>query len=101
MNEFKINVSRIEMVPRVGETKEVCITFKFERPPIAFQIPIFLRHQDFDDTEVIRAARNSLHGIFADLALQCESWSLTGAELQELLDLNLRPTTPGHASRGA
>ena len=94
MNEFKINDARIEMVARAGEEEEVCITFKFERPPIAFQIPIFFGHQDFDDTEVIRAARNTLHGIFADLAVQCESWSLTGAELQELLDMNLRPMTP-------
>jgi hypothetical protein len=92
MNEFKINVSRIEMVAGAGESKEVCITFKFERAPINFQIPIFLRHRDFDDTEMIRAARNTLHRIFADLANQCESWSLTPAELQEMVNANLRPT---------
>jgi hypothetical protein len=93
MNEFKISVSRIEMVARAGANKEVCITFKFERAPIIFQIPIFLSHGDFDDTEMIRAARNALHRIFADLADQCESWSLTPAELQELVNSNLRPTT--------
>jgi hypothetical protein len=91
MKEFRISVSRIEMVARVTGEKEVCITFQFERPPTIFRISIFLAHKDFDDTEMIRAARNTLHGIFTDLANQCESWSLTSSELQKLLNLNLRP----------
>jgi hypothetical protein len=98
MKEFKISVSRIETVAGSEGDKEVCITFNFERLPIAFQIPLFLKHKDFDDTEMIRAARNTLHGIFADLASQCESWSLTGTELQELAKLNLRPSTSSGAS---
>ena len=92
MSKFKINVSRIETVAHAGADKEVCITFKFERAPINFEIPIFLRHRDFDDTEMIRAARNTLHRIFADLANQCESWKLTPGELQAMASLNLRPT---------
>jgi hypothetical protein len=94
MNEFKISVSRIEMVARAGENEEVCVTFNFERPPIMFQIPIFLGHKDFDDTEMIKAARNAMQRIFAELASQCESWSLSNTELQELANMNLRPTTP-------
>ena len=97
MKEFKIGVSRIETVAGSEGDREVCITFNFERSPIAFKIPLFLKHKDLDDTEMIRAARNALHGIFADLAGQCESWSLTSAELQELTKLNLRPSTSSGA----
>ena len=57
MEEFNISVSRIEMIAPAGGDQEVCITFKFERPPIDFQVPIFLKHSDFDDTEMVRAAR--------------------------------------------
>ena len=94
MNEFKISVSRIEVVASAGENEEVCVTFNFERPPIIFQIPIFLGHKDFDDTEMIRAARNAMQRIFVELASQCESWSLSSTELQGLANMNLRPTTP-------
>jgi hypothetical protein len=97
MKKFKIKVSRIEMVAGARGDQEVCITFDFERPPIVFQIPLFLKHKDFDDTEMIRAARNTLHGIFIDLARQSESWSLTSAELEELVNLNLRPVASTRA----
>jgi len=97
MEEFNISVSRIETIAPAGGDQEVCITFKFERPSIDFQVPIFLKHSDFDDTEMVRAARNALHRIFVDLANQCESWSLTRAELQELVSLNVRPAVPRDA----
>jgi hypothetical protein len=99
MNNFKIAVSRVEMITPSEGNKEVCVTFKFERAKIGFQIPIFLKHEDFDDTEMIRAARNTLHAIFLDLASQCESWSLTGTELRELMTSNLRPATPRTPTR--
>jgi hypothetical protein len=97
MEEFNIRVSRIETAALAGGDQEVCITFKFERGPINFQVPIFLKHMDFDDTEMVRAARNALHRIFVDLANQCDSWSLTRAELQELVSLNVRPAAPRDA----
>jgi hypothetical protein len=98
MDDFKINVSRIEMVGRSGKNTEVCVTFKFERGPIVFQIPLFLEHEDFDDTEMIKAARSILHDIFTHLTMQCETWRLTGAELEDLKNLNLRPGGPKDAS---
>ena len=94
MKDFKITVSRVEMVTPSQGKKEVCVTFKFERDQVVFQIPICLRHKDFDDTEMICAARNTLHAIFSDLAKQCKSWSLTDTELRELMMSNLRPATP-------
>jgi len=91
MDDFKISVARIEVAERTGRNMEVCVTFKFERGPIAFQIPLFLEHEDFDDTEMVKAARSILHDIFAHLAMQCETWRLTGTELKDLKNLNLRP----------
>jgi hypothetical protein len=41
MNEFKISVSRIEMVARAGVNEEVCVTFNFERPPTFFKSGYF------------------------------------------------------------
>jgi hypothetical protein len=87
-------VSRVQMVTPLQGKKEVCVTFKFERDQVVFQIPICLTHKDFDDTEMIRATRNTLHTIFSDLANQCKSWSLMNTELQELMMSNLRPATP-------
>jgi hypothetical protein len=98
MDDFNISVSRIETAGRVGKNTEVCVTFTFERGPIVFQMPIFLQHADFDDTEMIKVARSILHNIFAQLAVQCETWKLTSAELEELKNLNLRPEGPKDAS---
>jgi hypothetical protein len=98
MDDFNISVSRIEMVGRAGKNAEVCVTFKFERGPIVFQMSLFLEHADFDDSEMIKAARSILHDIFAQLAVQCETWRLTSAELEELKNSNLRPGGPKDAS---
>ena len=94
MRDFKIVVSRVETVAPLGQMKEVCVTFKCEPDRVVFQVPICLRHKDFADTEINRAARNTPHTIFSDLAKQCKSWSLTSTELRELMMSNLRPSTP-------
>jgi hypothetical protein len=99
VHPFKIKLARIELVKpaEAGENGEieagedVCLTFEFERAPNSFQVPICLPRRDFDDTEVVKVARNALHVIFAQLADQCEDWHLTDAELQELSNMNLRP----------
>jgi hypothetical protein len=59
--------------------------------PIGFHIPIYLQGRDFDDTEVVQAARNSLYRMFADLADQSKVWELSPAELERLSKMNLRP----------
>ena len=93
MDPFKIKLARIELVKpdELEPGEDVCLTFEFERAPISFQVPIFLPRRDFDDTEVVKVARNALHGIFAQLADQCEDWRLNDAELNELSNMNLRP----------
>jgi hypothetical protein len=65
--------------------------FQIERGPIGFHIPIYLQGRDFDDTEVVQAARNSLYRMFADLANQSKVWELSPAELERLSKMNLRP----------
>jgi hypothetical protein len=91
MSEFIIKLARIEVFEEGEQGKQVCAVFQIERGPIDFHIPIYLQGRDFDDTEVVQAARNSLHQILADLANQSKVWELSPAELQRLSKMNLRP----------
>ncbi len=47
--------------------------------------------KDFDDTEIIQAARDTLHRIFAELAAESKQWKLTLQERKMLSNDNLRP----------
>ena len=82
VTEYKITVARIETDARDAQDKEICVTFQIERAPISFQIPIFLKTHDFDDTEMIQVARNILHRIFTQLAAESRDWKLTTAEMR-------------------
>jgi hypothetical protein len=62
--------------------------------PTRYRIPIFLNITDFDDTEMVQAARDVLHRIFVDLAAQTHEWKLIVEELQQLSLISQR------ASRG-
>ena len=48
--------------------EEVCITFQIQRGEVSFQVPIRLSVSDYDDTEMVQAARNTLHRTFVELA---------------------------------
>jgi hypothetical protein len=61
MSKFKITVARIEVDARREQDAQVRITFRIDRPPISFQVPILLSIRDFDDTEMVQAARSALH----------------------------------------
>jgi hypothetical protein len=91
MSKFKIKVVRIETTGRRNRDGQVCITFQIDRGPVNFQVPIPLSIKDFDDTEMIQAARNALHRTFAELASQSQKWKLTPEELQQLSSMSLRP----------
>jgi len=39
-------------------------------------VPIYLQGRDFDDTEVVQAAKNSLYWMFVELANQSKVWEL-------------------------
>ncbi len=91
MRHFKIKVARIEKAQRGKQDGQICITFQIDRGPINFQVPIPLSLKDFDDTEMIRAARNALHQTFVELASQSHNWKLTAKDLQKLSSMSSRP----------
>lgn len=91
MSEFKIKLARIEAFESDTPGKQICAVFHIERGPIGFHVPIFLQGRDFDDTEMVQAARNSLYRMFVGLANQSKVWELSPAELDRLSKMNLRP----------
>ena len=88
MSEIKVRLARIETF---GDGQQVCAVFHIERGPIGFHVPIYLQGRDFDNTEVVQAARNTLYRMFLDLANQSKVWELSPAELERLSTMNLRP----------
>ena len=92
MSKFKITVARIEVTaPVETDQQAVRITFQIDRVPISFHVPILLSIRDFDDTEIVQAARNALHRTFVELAAESQEWKLTAQELQQLSSISLRP----------
>jgi hypothetical protein len=89
MSKFRIKVARIEATTRSGP---VCITFQIERGAVGFQVPIRLNASDYDDTEMVQAARSTLHRTFAELAAQSRDWKLSAKDLRQLSRMSLRPT---------
>jgi hypothetical protein len=93
MSKFKITVARIEVDARGEQDAQVRITFRIDRAPISFQVPILLSIRDFDDTEMVQAARSALHQTFVELAAQSKKWKLTSEDLRQLSSISLRPKT--------
>jgi hypothetical protein len=91
MRKFKIKLARIEAVAGAERNPQVCITFQVDRERISFQVPIFLSIGDFDDTEMVRAARSALHRVFVELAGQSRSGKLSAKDLQQLSKGSSRP----------
>jgi hypothetical protein len=88
MSKFKIKVARIEAV---AGSRAVCITFQIDRGGVSFQVPIHLSANDYDDTELVQAARNTLHRNFVELAAQSRDWKLSAKDLRQLSQMSLRP----------
>ena len=99
MDKFKITVARIELAARGAQGTHVRITFQVAREPVVFQIPILLGIKDFDDTEMVQAARSALHRTFVELAAQSQKWRLTAQDLQQLSSMSLRPNTRSSPTR--
>ena len=91
MSKFKITLARIEVAARREQDSQVRITFQVDRAPISFQLPILLSIKDFDDTEMIQAARSALHRTFVELAAQSQKWKLTAQDLRQLSGMSSRP----------
>jgi len=91
MSKFKIKVARIEKTPRGKQAGQVCVTFQVDGAPSSFQVPILLSITDFDDTEMVQAARSALHRTFAKLASQSQKWKLSAKDLKQLSSMSSRP----------
>jgi hypothetical protein len=91
MRKYKITLARIEIAEPNSANGEVRLTFQIDRSPLSFQVPIILNMRDFDDTEMVEAARDALHSTFAELTAQTENWRLTAKDLQKLSNISLRP----------
>jgi hypothetical protein len=91
MSKFKIKVARIETVAGTERDTQVRITFQIDRGLITFQVPIFLSIRDFDDSEMVQAARSTLHRMFVELAAQSQRWQLSAKDLQQLSNMSSRP----------
>ena len=70
MSEFKVTLARIEAVDEGEQGEQIRAVFHIERDLIGFNVSIYLRARDFDNNEMVRAARNSLHWMFVELANQ-------------------------------
>ena len=91
MSKFKIRVARIEAVKGSRPDSQVRITFEIKDGPAAFQVPLYLKVSDYDDTEMIQAARSALHRMFVELSYQTLRWKLSAKELRLLSDMSSRP----------
>jgi hypothetical protein len=92
MSKFRIKVARIEATAARGSQagSQVCITFLINRGKIDFSVPIHLKVSDYDDTEMVQAARSTLHRTFVELATQTQDWNLSAKELRLLSGMSLR-----------
>ena len=90
MSRFTIKVARIETAKGGRADSQVCITFSIDRGTVGFQVPIHLSVRDYDDTEMIQAARDALHRVFVELAAQTLHSKLSAKELRLLSGMSLR-----------
>jgi hypothetical protein len=92
MTKFRIKMARIETERRGGrDDDQVRITFQIERGALRFHLPIQLSATDYDDTEIVQAARAILHRTFVELAAQSLNWERSAMDLQRLSGMSRRP----------
>ena len=92
MSEFKVTLARIEAVEEGEQGKQIRAMFHIERDVISFNVSIYLRARDFDNSEMVKAARNSLHRMFVELADQSKVWDISPAEFERISKMNVRST---------
>jgi hypothetical protein len=89
-NKCRIKVARIEAIGLRAQERHVCVTFQIDRRPISFQVPLLLRLNDFDDTEMVQVARNVLYRLFVELSSQSKKWKLSANDVKRLSGLSMR-----------
>ena len=91
MSKFRIKVARMEAVSGGRPDSHVRITFEIKNGPALFQVPIDLKDSDYDDTEMLQAARSALHRMFVELSHQTLQWKLSATDLRLLSEMSSRP----------
>ena len=89
MRKCKISLARLEVIAPISN-ELVRATFRIKCQQTSFDLPIILEMKDFDDTEIIQAARDTLHRVFAELSSESKQWKLTPQERKMLSNQNLR-----------
>ena len=90
MTKYKFSLARLEVIAPIAD-RLVRVTFRIKCPQTSFQVPINLEMKEFDDTEIVQAARDTLHRLFAELSAESTRWKLTPQERKMLSNENLRP----------
>jgi hypothetical protein len=101
MSKFKIKLARIETARGSRADPHIRVTFWIERAGVKFQVPIDLSMRDYDDTEMVQAARGVLHRTLVDLAAQTGAWTLSPQELRRLSSMSRRPSAPTRRAKSA
>jgi len=58
-----------------GERKNMAlVTFRVSRGLLHNEVPILVNRKDFDDADMVKAARHLLHAFAAELAKATEPW---------------------------
>ena len=91
MSQLRIKVARIETAAGDQADGQVCITFQIEHGAVSFRVPICLNVSHYDDTEMVQAARSTLHRMFVELAADTSSWKLSAEDLRQLSKMSARP----------
>ena len=90
MAKYKFTLARLEVIDPSAD-RLVRATFSIKGQQTSFHLPITVEMKDFDDTEIVQAARDSLHRLFAELSVESRRWKLTPQERKILVKENLRP----------
>ena len=89
MAKAQFSLARLEVIAPVSD-RLVRATFRIKCQQTSFDLPIILEMKDFDDTEIVQAARDTLHRVFAELSAESKQWKLTPRERKMLSNQNLR-----------
>jgi hypothetical protein len=87
-SKFKIKVARIEAAAGSGRSAS---RFRSSAVPVHFQVPIRLSISDYDATEMVRAARSTLHRAFVELRGPKPGLEAFGERYAAAVAMSLRP----------
>jgi hypothetical protein len=85
--DYEIQLVGVE----IGAGEYYRVTFRVTAGTMSFDVAVPIRRGSYDDADLVRVARHSLHEITSKVAAQTQGWQL---EEQERVRLQM-PGTPG------